>query len=160
MEQPAETITTQAVRPSFVTVLCILSFVGIGISLITDIYSYFNYSALANNDVLSSLKSDTGQDLNTAMTDMMSALGLMDYPKLAMSSLISALINIPILIGVLLMWKQRKIGFWIYTVFEASQALIPLALGLGLIAVMKSMIVLIFAILFIILYAVNFKHLK
>ena len=160
MEQNTTQTFTQAVRPSFITVLCILSFVGIGIYLIADLSSYFTYSAKENQDILNTLKSDGGQDLNPAMNDMMGALGLVDYEKQATYSLISALLNIPILIGVLFMWKQRKVGFWIYTIFETSQAIIPFVMGLGLITLVKSMIVLMFAIIFIVLYAINLKHLK
>ena len=160
MEQPSSQTFIQAERPSFLTILCILSFVGIGVYLVIDLFSYFTYSVKENQEILNSLKSDGGQDLNPAMNDMMGALGLVDYEKQATYSLISAIINIPILIGVLFMWKQRKIGFWIYVVFEASQAIIPIVMGLGLIAVVKSMIVLMFAIIFIILYAINLRHLK
>ena len=122
--------------------------------------NYFTYSALAaTGDMFGGLKTDAGQDLNNAMNAMASAIG-MDYPKMAMSSLVQALYNIPILIGVLMMWKQRKVGFWVYTVFEVIQAILPLVMGLGLIGGVTSVLMLIFAILFIVLYGVNLKHMS
>ncbi len=158
MEQT--TTLEPAKRPTFITVLCILSFVGIAISIIANITNYFSYSALAaNGDLFGGLKTDTGQDLNNAMNAMASAIGL-DYPKMAMSALVQAIFNIPLLIGVLMMWKQRKLGFWIYTIFEVTQAILPLLMGLGLIGGVTAVMMLIFAILFIVLYAVNLKHMK
>ncbi len=158
MEQT--TVLEPAKRPTFITVLCVLSFVGIAISLIGGIMNYFTYSALAaTGDMFGGLKTDAGQDLNNAMNAMASAIG-MDYPKMAMSALVQALFNIPILIGVLMMWKQRKVGFWVYTVFEVIQAILPLVMGLGLIGGVTSILMLIFAILFIVLYGVNLKHMS
>ena len=160
MEQTTAPEFKPAQRPTFITVLCILSFVGIAISLIGGIMNYFTYSALAaTGDMFGGLKTDAGQDLNNAMNAMASAIG-MDYPKMAMSALVQALFNIPILIGVLMMWKQRKVGFWVYTVFEVIQAILPLVMGLGLIGGVTSVLMLIFAILFIVLYGVNLKHMS
>ncbi len=90
---------------------------------------------------------------------MASVLG-MDYGKMATSALIQALLNIPILIGVLMMWKQKKTGFYVYAVFELVQPIMPLILGLGLVGGIMATVGIIFAILFIILYGVNLKHMS
>lgn len=160
MEQTTTTAVEPAKRPTFITVLCILSFVGIAVSLIGGIMNYFTYSALASTgDMFGGLKTDAGEDLNKAMDAMAGALG-MDYGKMAMSALIQALLNIPILIGVLMMWKQRKMGFWIYSIFEVGQAVLPLIMGLGLVGGMMATVGLIFSIVFVILYGVNLKHMS
>lgn len=147
-----------AKRPKFLTVLCILSFVGIGISLIYGIMNYFAYSALASaGGVLNAIGEHNGEKMGHAMNALADAMG-MDYGKWALVSLIQALLNIPLLAGVLLMWKQKKIGFYIYTPFEIIQPALPLVMGLGLVGGLTAIISLIFAIVFIVLYGLNLKN--
>lgn len=161
-----EPITTEAVlpakRPKFLTVLCILSFVGIGISLVSGIISYFSYSALASaggllNGIGAGVKD--GEKIGESMNALASAMG-MDYGKWALVSLIQAILNIPILVGVLMMWKQKKVGFYIYTPFEIIQPAMPIIFGLGLVGGLSAILSLIFAIVFVVLYALNLKHMN
>ncbi len=160
MEQTNTDAGMPAKRPTFLTVLCILTFVGVAISLIGGIMNYFAYSALAaTGDMFGGMKTDAGQDMNNAMNSMASALG-MDYGKMAMVAMIQALLNIPILIGAIMMWKQKKMGFWVYAIFEIIQPILPLVMGLGLLGGVMATVGLIFSILFIILYGVNLKHMK
>ena len=161
MDQANTEAIMPAKRPQFITVLCILSFVGIAFSLIGGIMNYFTYSTLASTgDLFQGMGvTEGGEQMGEAMNSMASMLG-MDYGKMATSALIQALLNIPILIGVLLMWKQKKMGFYVYCVFELIQPLLPLALGLGLVGGIMATVGIIFAILFIILYGVNLKHMS
>ena len=159
MEQTNMEAAVPAKRPTFLTVLCILSFVGIGISLIGGIMNYFTYSALAaSGDMFNNMGAE-GEQMNQAMNAMSDMLG-MDYGKMATSAIIQALLNIPLLIGVLMMWKQKKTGYYVYAAFEIIQPLIPLFLGLGLAGGIMAVVGLIFAILFIVLYGVNLKHMS
>ena len=155
MEETNSTTVTVAKRPTFITVLCILSFVGIGLSLILGIKNYFDFSAQAATgpNLMEGLES-AGQ-LGQAMADLMGGL---DYTKLATNALIQALLNIPILIGVLMMWKQRKAGFYIYAAFEAIQAILPIIIIGGFTGIWAAIWGIIVAVVFIILYAVNLKH--
>lgn len=161
-----EPTTTEAVlpakRPKFLTVLCILSFVGIGISLVSGIISYFSYSALANaggllNGIGAGVKD--GEKIGESMNALASAMG-MDYGKWALVALIQAILNIPILFGVIMMWKQKKVGFYIYTPFEIIQPVMPIIFGLGLVGGLSAILSLIFAIVFVVLYALNLKHMN
>ncbi|MES2284224.1 MAG: hypothetical protein V4547_00965 [Bacteroidota bacterium] len=161
-----EPTTTEAVlpakRPKFLTVLCILSFVGIGISLVSGIISYFSYSALANaGGLLNSIGAGVkdGEKIGESMNALASAMG-MDYGKWALVALIQAILNIPILVGVLMMWKQKKVGFYIYTPFEIIQPIMPIIFGLGLVGGLSAILSLIFAIVFVVLYALNLKHMS
>lgn len=161
-----EPTTTEAVlpakRPKFLTVLCILSFVGIGISLVSGIISYFSYSALASaGGLLNGIGAGgkDGEKIGESMNALASAMG-MDYGKWALVSLIQAILNIPILVGVLMMWKQKKVGFYIYTPFEIIQPAMPIIFGLGLVGGLSAILSLIFAIVFVVLYALNLKHMN
>lgn len=159
METTPTTITTTVKRPVFLTVLCVLSFVGIAYNFINGISGYFIYSASddAGNIFLQMLGS-TGQQMEDNVNNMMNSLGL-DPAKMAINSLIVALMNIPILAGVLLMWKQKKSGFYVYAVSETVQAVIPFIFLNGLAGGFTGIIYVIIAIVFIVLYGLNLKSL-
>ncbi|MCE9538780.1 MAG: hypothetical protein K8R85_06135 [Bacteroidetes bacterium] len=161
-----EPVTTEAAlpakRPKFLTVLCILSFVGIGISLVSGIISYFSYSTLANaGGMLNSIGAGVkdGEKIGESMNALANAMG-MDYGKWALVVLIQTILNIPILVGVLMMWKQKKVGFYIYAPFEIIQPVMPIIFGLGLFGGLSAILSLIFAIVFVVLYALNLKHMN
>ncbi|MCE3278341.1 MAG: hypothetical protein K0S44_532 [Bacteroidetes bacterium] len=104
-----ETAAIAAKRPTFLTVLCILSFIGVGFSLIGGIMNYFTYSALASSgEMLNSYGAD-GEQMTAAMNAMSDMLG-MDYGKMATSALIQAIMTIPILIGVLTWFSRWNYG--------------------------------------------------
>jgi len=159
MEETNTSAAVPAKRPTFITVLCIISFVGIAFSLIGGIMGYFTYSAMASaGDALKGLGGNTASDqMGQAMSSAVDALGL-DPSKMAMNSLVVALLNIPLLIGVLMMWKQKKVGFFIYTAFELIQAVVPFIIVGGLAGGLSGVLYAIVAIAFIIMYGVNLKH--
>ena len=158
-----ETITeagTPAKRPTFLTVLCIISFVGIAFSLIGGIMSYFTYSALVSTgDMLGNMKTEGGEQMGQALNAVADVMGL-DYGKMALNALVVALLNIPILIGVLMMWKQKKTGFYIYAGVEVIQCLMPFILVGGLAGGISGILYAIVAIVFIVLYGLNLKSMS
>ncbi len=160
MEPTNSTTSVPAKRPKFLTVLCILSFVGIGISIVSGIISYFSYSALASagNALSNSLGGlENGEKAGQALNSMMGAIGL-DPNKWALVVLIQTALNLPILAGVLLMWKQKKLGYYIYAPIELIQPVLPLIMGLGLAGGLTAIGGLVFAVTFVVLYGLNLKH--
>jgi hypothetical protein len=143
MEQTTNSVQ-QSARPKFLTILSILSFVGIAISIVMNILSYFTYKEAA------SLTDSAGVN---AIAD---AVGI-DSNKWALVVLIQALLNLPILAGVLLMFKQKKLGYFIYAPFEVIQAALPIIMGLGLLGSLSAIVSIVIAIVFVVLYALNLK---
>lgn len=118
-----------AQRPTFLSVLCILTFIGSGFSvlgyLLTTVFK----------GVIDSL---------------MSSLPLPIVPEVSVVSGIFGLIAAAAsLYGAIKMWKMEKIGFYLY----AAGQIVMLVLGFGIWSF-------IFTALFIVLYGLNFKHLK
>jgi hypothetical protein len=160
MEETNTGAALPAKRPTFLTVLCILSFIGIGFSLIGGIMGYFSYSTMASaGDMFGGLKGEGAEEMGEAMNAMADVMG-MDYGKMALNSLVVALLNIPILIGVLMMWKQKKTGFFVYTAFELIQCVMPFILVGGLAGGISGVLYAIVAIVFIVLYGLNLKHMS
>lgn len=162
MEETNTGAVVPAKRPTFLTVLCILSFIGIGFSLIGGIMNYFEFSqAAAVGDLFGDMKTASGEEIGQAMNTMADAMGLnIDYGKMALNALVVAILNIPILIGVLMMWKQRKMGFYVYTAVELIQCIMPFILVGGMVAGFMGLLMGLFAIVFIVLYGLNLKHMS
>lgn len=158
MAESNETLTTiEAKRPTFLTILCILSFIVIGMELITSLMQYFAMAEKGN--MLNKFGGPENKDLAASLGAFAAAFGV-DFEKMARAALIQAFITIPILIGVLLMWKQKKIGFYVYIVSALVQPIIPLLIGIELLGDLMTMAVwtVIITTVFIVLYGLNLKH--
>jgi len=61
-----------------------------------------------------------------------------------------------------MMWKLKKTGFYIYVIGEIAPVILPFVLfgGFGVLGTMALVMGLIFPIAFIIMYALNLKHMS
>jgi hypothetical protein len=138
--------TNETTRPAFLTVLCILTWVGSGLGLISGLFGLMSASAFDGYGMGSSMES----------------LKMIQYAGL--------ICNVLCIIGSVMMWQMKKVGFFIYLVGELA----PLALSFiilgglasasgaigGGIAAAAGAITAIFPIAFVVMYAVNLKHLR
>lgn len=161
-----------AKRPSFLTWLCILTFIGSGWAIISSIYTFTSVDKYAN--ILAkenTLKEDTvkvdsskanhkkGEVFSEKIKHSFSKILEKDNLKnLAIGNLIAALIT---LAGAVLMWNLKKIGFYTYIAGVAIALLVPFFLfGNDLIAVGATSFNNFFGLVFIALYALNLKSLQ
>ena len=147
--------------PQMLNVLTILTFIGSGFSLLTNIWSFTTLAQTQETFELSrAMQSDMGEELDNPFANNImegTIIMLENGPTLYTVGIIVCILGI---IGALQMRKLKKTGFFIYSTANFLGIVIPLAIvGLGL---MGSIILAssIFTILFIILYAVNLKHLQ
>jgi len=133
VEQPQPAAPTQE-RPTFLTVLCILSFI-----LLEAAESMEGYQEVPGTEYVE-------ESLSYAST-----LGIV--------SILAALVC---LWGVLWMWKLKKTGYYIYIVGELAPVIVSFILvGFGsFLGGFFAFIGLIFPVLFIILYGLNVKHMS
>lgn len=146
-------------RPTFLTVLCILSFIGIGFAVIGSVITIATYSAVDTElltegmDDMSGMMEEAGE--TSGFMDMIfsSAAASLEHARtLAVIQLIAALLC---LFGVLRMWKLRKTGFYVYTVGNLAYPIAGIVLVGGIMATG-----LLFPVIFIILYGLNLKHMN
>lgn len=144
--------TNEMKRPAFVTVLCILTWVGSGLGLIGGIMN------LSASSTVSELGALSGDSTIGAAAD---SLATMNYVNL--------ICVILCIVGSLMMWQMKKTGFYIYVVGELA----PLVMSFVLIGKLASIggpfadaaaagafIGALFPIAFVVMYAVNLKHMK
>ena len=166
--------TEPASRPSFLTWLCILTFIGSGWTILSSVYTYVSANKYAN--VLSQqtvVNTDsTYVDSKGAVhkinnrnlfaekmkTSFSKILDKNNLQKDAIGKFIAALFT---LLGALFMWKLKLTGFYIYIVGIIIGIIIPFYLyGNDLIAVGATSFGNIFGLVFIALYALNLKSMR
>lgn len=142
-------------RPTFLTVLCILSFIGVGIVVISNIV------ALIGGGVSKAIMESSEEVMEAMETvEEVPVVGesvskiVSSASTIAAINLIAALV---VLVGVFMMWSLKKTGYYIYIVGEIAPVIALIVLGGllgGFMAIFSSFI----AILFIVLYGLNVKH--
>lgn len=122
-------------RPVFLTVLCILTFVGSGLGLLTSLLMVVGVGALM---------------------DMLGSFGGGVLGGGVAYFGVAALMAAASLYGAIMMWKLKKTGFYIYTGANVIAAILPIVWLGGGFAIMS----MIWPVLFIVLYGLNLKHLS
>lgn len=141
--------TNETTRPAFLKVLCILTWVGSGIGLISGLLAIIGSSA--SESAFRSLGDATLENMK-----------MIQYAGLACTVLC--------IIGSVMMWQLKKAGFFIYLIGELAPIVLSfIILGsltstggaiTGGIAAAAGVIGAIFPVAFVIMYAANLKHLK
>jgi hypothetical protein len=148
MEQTTTT-AVEAKRPTFLTVLCILSFIAAGISVVV---SFLGFAAMQAAESMMGGMSDSMGEM-AALPGMEEAAALWKYAQVLL--IIGVGCTILGLIGVIMMWKLKKTGFYLYTAAQIIGIIIPVVLvgtaGLSYVGIF-------FALAFIVMYGLNLKH--
>jgi hypothetical protein len=119
-------LTEKQERPSFLTVLSILSFISIGFSLIASLFELISGPMTTNQleenkiellkqaDEMRSLDFEGGATMLEKIQRMTEALNANFYS----ASIVSIVILLVGLFGVISMWRARKIGFHFYIIYS------------------------------------------
>lgn len=150
--------------PTFLKVLCILTFVGAGFGIIGALYSMamHEFTMSMMDKSFASGEGNPFLPKNSTYMETLQKWGMVSYAMNLVGSLLC-------LLGAIIMWKLKKSGFYIYVLGQ----IIPFIAAYGLLGGMTSgggmfaglvligqIIGAIFPIAFIVMYAVNLKHMK
>jgi len=156
-------------RPSFLTWLCILTFIGSGWAIVSSAYTYVSVEKYAN--ILSGEKplqkdstyvdsSGSVHNERKVLSEKIKAsfskiLDKDNMRKLAIGNLIAAIFT---LTGAIFMWHLKRMGFYIYIAGVIIALIIPFYLfGNDMIAVGATSFNNFFGLIFIALYALNIR---
>lgn len=155
-------------RPDFLTVLCILTFIGSGFGLVSALTNYANADVLTEiaKDALDQSKEKVDEDLEgsekgIANKVISGAASMMDPVKLKQNYLLTFVSNLITLSGAFLMFRLKKAGFWLYVAGTLMLVVTPVIIfGPGnLFSLGLTFLFGIIGILFIVLYSLNLKYL-
>ncbi len=150
-------------RPVLLTVLCVLTFIGSGFGVfgnlmavfITPFLDFINPSIF--DEAFSQLRNTPADQFAKQALDM--ALVVIDnYLAITLSKFLMYGLS---LVGAIMMFQMKKIGFYLYIAAQVGFLIIgPVFLGWNLFVSMAMFISAFFSALFIALYGINFKHLN
>jgi hypothetical protein len=158
-----DTVEVKNKRPVFLSILCILSFIGSGIwaliSLITLLMPEkiirMAYSVLKERQGPKTEELlDPGQAEMVKQMEEAFLANMIEYSRMYLiaGAAISLVLALTAIFGVARMWHLRKSGFWIYIMVNV--------ISIGGMIYLENWIGIPFVVLFIILYSLNLKHLK
>ena len=157
-------------RPTFLTVLCILTFIGSGWGIVNGVIQYVTADSrsaemammktkASDNIAQKRQKDDAGSRFAEKMVNSMSVMNADSLRKGGMAGILSSAIC---LLGAFMMWQLRKPGFYLYILGTLVGIVSPFIIfgTNNFLSIMSSIFVGFIGIAFIILYAVNVKHMR
>jgi len=158
LDKEINEVTDVKERPSFITVLCILTFCGAGLAIVTSLFSMLMMGQLES----------TMQNMNDSFGSTDSNLDLGNsYRWMKLSYIFSLAGSILCLIGALFMWRLKKNGFFIYVAGQVlpmiSSFMTMNSTNMGAFSGFEMTVTIIgmmFPVAFIIMYGLNLKHMK
>ena len=158
-----------AARPTFITVLCILTFIGSGWGLISDGIKYFNansqaeaiskFKEQANSGV--SKNKDAGKPGNEFAIRIVKDLN-MSPDNIRKGAVADGAAAILCLAGAFMMWSLKKTGFYLYVAGTLLGIISPFIIfgTNNFIAIISSIMIGFIGLIFMILYGVNLKYMR
>jgi hypothetical protein len=153
------------VRNTFLTVLCVLTFIGSGWGTVKAIRTYFtaDFIATIGSGALKNAEDKIDQKGITPPDFVKQIMGSVEADmnpdflrKLAIFEFISCLLT---LTGAILMWNLKKAGFYLYILGIIILVIAPLTMG-KLVGAIGASITGFIGVVFIVMYAVNLKQMN
>jgi hypothetical protein len=155
-------------RPTLLTVICILSFIfgawslwgGIQNAFTDAPQREFEEAKVAMDEAMAQV-GDQGNEMVTQMMESAMVMAEKSVEEAVPMGYTTIALSILSLIGVWLMWNLKKTGFWLYLVSAVGGLVSPMIfLGGGLLTMLGVGVMGLISVVFIILYAVNLKHMS
>lgn len=160
-----ETQDQASKRPVFLTVICIISFVGLGVIMFKSLFAF------AFGQLLDAVHPMVEDGFDEAITQMrMSDPQMVPFVESIFDAVIRLLSSIPLLAalnfvisgvalaGVILMWNLKKSGFFMFAAAKVIGIFVPMmVIGVNFLSMMMSSGIFMVSAVFITLYAINLK---
>jgi hypothetical protein len=168
--QNAGGVPAGPMRPTLLTVLCILTFIGSAWGIISSISSYMNadISSQIAGTALDTAKENISKESDNKAASKMAervisgASEMLNPANIKKNALFSILANLLTFGGAFLMFQLKKVGFWAYVAGTGIAILTPIIvygpanlMGIGMTAIYGF-----FGILFAVLYSLNLKYMS
>lgn len=159
------TMGAAAARPTLLTVICIISFVMGAFGIYSGIKN-LTMDPVAERASLEKTMAEQVATLGANANEMTNRLmdsahevgvkGIENAKPIGIAGIVLSLLSV---FGVWQMWNLKKSGFWLYLLATIGGLVVPMVyLGGGMLALASVGLVGFFSLIFIILYAVNLKH--
>lgn len=161
-----ETITTQSpvsMRPTFLTVICILTFIGSGWGVISAAKSYLTAEATASmvSEKVGQAEDKMNSDAPGFLKGILGSASAMANPgTIRESSIFSFVSCLLSLVGAILMWSLKKNGFYLYIAGIILSIAAPIIVVGGTLGAISAGGAVVIGLIFIIMYGLNLKYMS
>ena len=156
-------------RPRFLTIICVLSYVAgiwsaagafsalmdpVALQEATENSKEWVYSEI---DRIEGMPEEGGAELYEMLIEYLTATLAHSF-VLNLSTLFLSIVSV---VGVFFMWRQRKVGFHLYTAANVFSPLIPMfVMGLNGVTILVAFFGMFVSVGFVIMYGLNLKHMN
>lgn len=165
MENPFYTQNANPQRPPLLLIICILTFIGSGWGILGNLINLFttNITTIStqliesSNFVEDQTNSNGFDDL--LFSSMNTINSLAEHAKTI--SIIQLILSLISLLGAILMFNLKRIGFYLYTAVQISALFVtPYFAGFTMFTIIGMLWAAFISLVFIILYAINLKYMR
>lgn len=165
----SETTTQKPKRPQLLTILCILSFIMCGVSVLSNIWGLYQSQPEVMQKNVEQIRA-----FNPEMADQMEnqILAMSENPYTKIAPYLAFVYVLLSFLGVIMMWNLKKKGFYIYAIAEIlpytgfifmgknSMSMMSGGIGGAGLAMAVMVIMIIIDLVFVGLYAKNLKEMN
>lgn len=168
MENPFEVRQDRPKRPALLTVLCILTFIGSGWNVLSNLFSIFTSGMMTDSLHVEQYSEQAGELESEGLPSFMS--GFMESSvrvlqataeharEIAVLGLVLGLVSLS---GAILMFQLRRSGFYFYTAAQIlSLFILPYFAGFSMLVVLGMLWGGLMTAIFVILYAFTLKYMR
>lgn len=131
-----ETTSAKPLRSDFLTIICVLTFIGSGIGILSGINNYreADLTSALMRDQLQKSKAEVKDNAktreakegaNVAESMINSALAVTSPERVKQQSIFNGICNLFTLLGGILMFRLKRLGFWIYLLGTLGLIVMP-----------------------------------
>lgn len=151
-------------RPTFLTILCILTFVASAWWIYSGIQNFTSpemTSGLAGEMLENFEDQISGQEGAESVSGIFDSISdSMTTEKVKNNGLATIVTNILTLLGAILMWGLKKNGYYVYILGVLAAIISPILIFGGFVGGTSAFVVGFIGVIFIILYGLNLKHMR
>lgn len=168
MENPFEEQQNKPLRPTFLLVVCILTFIGSGWSILSNLFSVFTAGLMNSTMNMEQYSNMVGEMENGGASSFLSGflnssmevlqVTAAHAREIAVMQLVLSLVS---LLGAILMFRLRRMGFYLYTAAQIlALFILPYFAGFSSLVIIGMLWSALISIIFIVMYAVNLKYMR
>jgi hypothetical protein len=155
--------TSPKQRPTLLTVLCVLTFIGSGVNVFSNLMGMF-MSPIKNflgPEFFEKALEEINEEPARQFIEQAFEMAQQAIEHIFEISLVNFVLYAASLTGAILMFQLKKIGFYVYSTAQILLLFVaPVFIGFNLFINIGILFASFFAILFIVLYAVNLKKMN
>ncbi len=155
-------------RPTFLTILCVLTFLGSAMGIFNGITNYTSADMVAGvtqeamEEVQDKIDAEAQDERSSAIINKIfdSVGNTLTPDKIRSNAIGSGIASLLTLLGAILMWGLDKKGYFLYIIGTVVGIAVPIFVYQGFVGALAGSGIAFIGIIFAILYSVNLKHLK